>query len=251
MKNLLLTALLISFICPSLLGQVSVKDSSISFPAFFISSSVQFPGGDLADRFGVSATIGGGAFYKMQSNWSIDGQYSFMFGNQIEEKDLLANISTSTGAIIGSDGRFADVRLFERGFQVSLTAGKLFPFKKPNPNSGLVLKAGPAFIQHKIKIDPVGNTVPQLSEEYQKGYDRLSNGFGFYEFIGYQYLGNKRRINFVTGIELMQMSTKNQRSYNFDLKAADTEVKNDILIGIKFSWIVPLYKRSPDTFYYN
>lgn len=171
MKNLFLSGLLILLLGTCLQAQVSVKDSSISFPAFYISSSVQLPGADLADRFGINSTIGGGAFYKTQSNWIVDAQYSFMFGNQIEEKDLLANISTSTGAIIGSDGRFADVRLFERGFHVSLTVGKLFPLNKPNPNSGIVLKIGPAFIQHRIKIDPVGGTVPQLSEEYRKGYD--------------------------------------------------------------------------------
>ena len=164
---------------------------------------------------------------------------------------MLDSISTSTGAIISADGRFADVRLFERGYHITVTGGRLFPFKKPNPNSGLVLKLGPTFLRHKIKIDPIGNNVPQLTEEYRKGYDRLSYGIGFYEFIGYQYMGNKRRINFVAGIELMQVSTKNQRSFNFDQIKADTEVKNDFLFGLKLTWIVPLYKQSPDAFYYN
>ena len=251
MKKLIFIVLFYTLINPNLSAQVNVRDSSIRYSAFFISGALQFPGGDLADRFGVNSSIGLGFSHKTANQWIVEGHGNFMFGNKIEEKNILAAISTSTGAIIAADGRFADVRLFERGYQLAVTGGRLFPFKKPNPNSGFVIKIGPAFMQHKIKIDPIGNNVPQLSAEYRKGYDRLSYGFGLYEFFGYQYMGNKRRINFIMGIELLQVSTKNQRSFNFDQMKADTESKNDLIFGLKFSWIVPLYKQSPDTFYYN
>ena len=155
--------------CHILMAQVNVRDSSIRFSAFFISGALQFPGGDLSDRFGENTTVGLGFFHKTPSQWIFEGQGNFMFGNKIEEKNILSAISTSTGAIIAADGRFADVRLFERGYQIGVNVGKLFPFKKPNPNSGLVLKIGPTFMQHKIKIDPIGNNVPQLTKEYRKG----------------------------------------------------------------------------------
>ena len=106
-------------------------------------------------------------------------------------------------------------------------------------------------MQHKIKIETVGNTVPFLNKEYRKGYDHLSNGLALHQFIGYQYMGNKKTINFFAGFDFFEGFTQNRRDFNFDEMKKDEMKRKDILLGIKAGWILPLYKQAPNSFYYN
>jgi hypothetical protein len=79
----------------------------------------------------------------------------------------------------------------------------------------------------------------------------LSAGFGVHEFIGYFYFGNKRLINFFAGIELAQGFTKSLRGYDYDLRQTDTAMRKDLLYGVRIGWILPLYRKVPQQFYYN
>ena len=175
---------------------------------------------------------------------------SYLFGNKLKESGVLDSIKTADGHVINQNGIYAEVRLFERGFTGALNFGRLFNIWNRNPNSGIFFMAGAGFIQHKIKIDDIGNASPQLSKEMKKGYDRLTNGFAVTESIGYLFLGNKKTINFFGCIDVMQGFTEGRREWDYDLMRSDSGKRFDLLYGIRFGWILPLYKRTPDLYYY-
>ena len=172
----------------------------------------------------------------------------YFFGNQINEK-MFTSIATPEGNIIDREGQFANIKTYERGFTVSGTLGGMFHFKKPNPNSGIVVNMGFGFIQHKIRIEVIGNNVPALDKDYKKGYDKLTNGFLLTENIGYLYLSNNRMANFYFGLECLQGFTQNRRSFDYDSMSQDTKKRLDILYGARIAWILPLYKKPPSEFY--
>jgi hypothetical protein len=246
--------LLVLFILlsPSVLfSQASLKDSSISHFMASPSASFHVPGGNLKDRFGFNSAIGLSFDYKMKNQFSIGIDGSFLFGNRILETSMLDGLRTSDGDIIDADGNIANILIFERGFTTTLTTSYLFTWKKPNPNSGIFIRMGFGFIQHKIRIEHQNNAIPMLEGDYLKGYDRLTNGFLVSEFIGYRYLSNKRLLNFFAGFEFMQGFTKNRRDYNFDLMGPDDTKRIDLLSGIRFGWILPIYKQAPQELYFN
>jgi hypothetical protein len=213
-----------------------------------VSYGYYLPAGDMVKRFGNSSALQLNVDFKTRFNWILGVNGSYFFGKDIKES-LFEGIKTSGGNIISEDGEFADVRLYERGFTVSGSIGRLITFKRPNPNSGIRVDIGLGFMQHKIRIETIGNKVPQLSKEYKKGYDKLSNGFLLTESIGYQYLSNNRLANIYIGIDFMQGFTKSRRSYDYDMMQRDTRKRVDILLGGRIAWILPLYKKAPAEFY--
>lgn len=251
MKRVILTLLIIVSCFSSSYSQSGVKDSVIRFPFVGVSYGIYQPGGDLSDRFGVTSMLSGDVLFKSKKNLLFGFSGGFMFGDKVKEPDLLKSIYTQNEQIIGYDGLYADVRIFERGYQFSGTFGKIFAFKKPNPNSGIIVIGGPGFLQHKIRIENVGNTAPQLTKEYLKGYDRLTNGLMMREFVGYVYFSNHQLVNFYAGLEFIQAFTQSRRDYNFDIpEIKDNEKRTDLLYGFKVGWILPLYKKKPASYYF-
>jgi hypothetical protein len=139
-----------------------------------------------------------------------------------------------------------------RGFYAGLHIGKLFSIGLSNPRSGIRLGLGAGLLQHKIRIqDDPFKSVPQLSGEYKKGYDRLTNGFTITETVGYQVLSKNRRINLFAGFEFTQAFTQNRRDYNFDTMEKDENPRLDLLSGFRVSWILPFYfGKEADEIYY-
>ncbi|MBN4061824.1 hypothetical protein JYU20_01330 [Bacteroidales bacterium AH-315-I05] len=234
-------------------AQVNLKDSTVTVPLLNVSYSYQWPGGDMAKRFLSNSNIGVSLLVKTKKNWIFGVEGNFLWRDTIRGNSILDSIKTQpgeSGFVIDQNGEYGDIFLYERGFTVCLKAGKIIPFKKPNPNSGLLLLGGIGLLQHKIRIENKDKNVPQVQGDYAKGYDRLSNGILFTEFIGYQYLSNNRLLNFFFGVELMQAFTKNRRSYNFDTMQKDDTQRTDLLYGIRAGWTIPLYKKIPKEFYY-
>jgi hypothetical protein len=250
MKNFLIFSLAFSCTCASH-SQVNIKDSCIGTTLVSASYSFQVPAGDLAKRFGENSNTSLWVTRKTAKNFLFTLNGSFIFGNKIRENGILDSIKTSAGFIINSNGEPAIIRLYERGFYVTVSAGKVFSVFSPNPNSGIFVLAGGGFLQHKIRIEDIGNTAPQLTKDYKKGYDRLTNGGALFQFIGYQYLSSKRYLNFFAGFEFIEAWTHSRRSWDADLMKKDDASRIDLLSGIRAGWILPLYRRSPDAFYYN
>lgn len=232
-------------------SQVNVKDSALNISMFYPVYGFSMPGGDMADRFGFSHQIGAGYMYKGENNWSFAVEGALIFRDGVKNPaGVLSGIITEDGFIIDKTGVFANVMLFERGFSLWTKVGKLFPVIGPNPNSGLLVQIGAGMLQHKIRIEVPGNSAPQLYGDYKKGYDRLCNGPAISQFIGFQHLGNSRKINFFAGLEFVQAFTFSRRSYYFNDMIRPNEKRLDLLNSIKIGWYLPLYKKTPQKFYY-
>lgn len=234
----------------ALSAQKSIKDSTIIIPHFDLVYSMQFPGGDLVERFGLFNTIGGAFYVKDKKGfvYGFDGQ--FQFGNQVKE-NTVTNLQTSNGTIINRDGSYAAMRFFMRGFRFTGQFGKVFNVLSPNPNSGIKVLVGAGFWQHRIRVDDQQTRTPQIKFPYQKGYDRMSNGFMLTQFVGYQFFSNSRLVNFYVGMEFNEGFTQNRRAYNFNEKRKDDSPRTDFSYGFKLGWVVPFYKKAPRDFYYN
>lgn len=228
------------------------NDSVYSAFAFSATYGYQVPGGDLAKRFGNNSNAGAAAWYKSQKNYLFNVQWTYLFGEHLLETGILDSISTADGFVIDKEGKTADIRKFERGFTLNASAGKVFNgFMSPNPNSGFMLMGGVGMLQHKIRILDNGSRSPQLAGDYLKGYDRLTSGLSFTEFLGYWYMGKHRYINFYAGFEAVQAFTKSRRSWDYDLMRADTQKRTDLLYGFRVGWVIPIaYRNSSNLYYY-
>jgi hypothetical protein len=211
----------------------------------------QWPGGDMADRFGSNSTLGAGFLEKTSSNWLFGVEYNYLFGNNIKDGfDIFKGIMTSDGNIINGDGTPGVVALFERGHIVGAKFGKLIPVLKSDRNSGIFFTLGAGYIQHKIRIEVQNESTPQLKGDYKRGYDRLSGGFMLSQSIGFLYFGQSKLFNFTVSIEAFEGWTKPYRDYYFDTMAPPDGNKFDFLIGPKIAWVIPFRKRAVNAFYY-
>ncbi len=250
MRKLLIILLLITFFIQGR-SQSTVSDTTLSAFIPFFSFSYQFPGGDIAERYGQNATIGGGFHYKTNKNWLWTGEINFIFGNDVKNAEsILSMVQTHDGYIIDGNGTYALYALYERGFSIHAKAGKVIPVLHSNPNSGLFVSGGIGYLMHRMKIDNQHHTAPQISYDYAKGYDRLNGGVVFSEFVGWFFMGKTRILNFYGGIELQQAFTKSRRDYVFDLMKKDTNKYKDLFFGIKIGWMIPVNRRMPEAYYY-
>lgn len=229
----------------------NMRDSIVS--SGFVSATYGYyvPGGDLADRFGNNSTIGAYGGYKSNTNHFFALQWNYLFGEKVKEIGILDSIATTEGYIIDIEGKLADIRIFERGFTLHAQYGYVFPIKgfSPNPNSGLLVTIGVGMMQHKIRILDNGARSPQLRGDYLKGYDRMTSGISFSQFVGYWYMSSSRYVNFYAGLEAFQGITKSRRSWDYDLMRADTRTRTDLLWGVRVGWVIPLYRRSKGDYF--
>jgi hypothetical protein len=232
-------------------AQVNVKDSLLYVPMLIPTVGLGIPTQDFAQRFGTFTQIGLDFLWKTPKGWLVGIDYQFLFGSQVKETGILDGILTKDDFLIGADGTLYDVRLQLRGMRAMGRIGKQVPLWGPNRNSGIFSTLGIGFLQHKIRYEFERNAdIPQLNETYIKGYDRLSNGMAVSSALGYFFLGNKRRVNFFASIEYLAGFTQNRRSYNYDLNAPDLSKRFDGMVIFRAGWILPLYERKPDEFYF-
>jgi hypothetical protein len=250
LKYISLTLFLI-FRFVDLEAQHNMRDSLISFPMIGVVAAYQIPGGDLAESFGNNINIGGVFQWKFGNNYLIGLEGNFLFGETVKDRYFLDRFKTPDGYIIDGSGGYAEIFLSERAMKFELKAGKIFPVIGNNKNSGLMATIGAGYFQHKIRIELPGGTIPYLTGEYLKGFNRLTNGLSLTEFIGYMNFSSKRLINFYAGFEFTQGFTRNRRAQNFDTGTNDPDLHTDLLFGIRVGWVFPLYKRMADKTYLN
>jgi hypothetical protein len=232
-------------------AQSLLKDSVMNAFLIEFQYGYFFPGGDMKDRFGNCSAVGSGMKYKLKKNYIVGMEGHFLFGGTVKEPDLLKAVTTQNeGYLIGAEGVFEDYTLSERGFLIKVEWGKIFSFKKPNVNSGIYMSVGTGMLQHKIRIEVDEDKVPYLNKEYKKGYDRLSSGVAFSQFIGYRYFSPYRFLNCFIGMEFTQAFTKNRRSWNYDTNSAPTGTRTDLLYGFKAGLLIPIYRNQTEKYYY-
>ncbi len=222
---------------------------------FIINANGQFdmPAGDMAKRFGNSYRVGPAIMYKTFSNFLFGAKFDFIMGGKVKEDSLMINIrdkysgqNTRLYEFINGSGQRIGVPVYERGYAVGLSFGKIFSFSKQHPDNGFTAIGTVGFIQHKINIFDKDKTVPQLRGNYRKGYDRLTNG-GFGEvFIGYSYFGNNGLLNFTIGFDALVGVTQGRRDYLYDVMRADNQQRVDVLYGIRGGWYIPIFRRKSE-----
>lgn len=208
-----------------------------------------FPGGDLANRFGTIHNIGGGGLLKLKSNWLLGLDVSYQFGTEVSEdisRGILGNIGNSTGSVLNTAGNPEIISIGERGLNGFVKAGKVIPIGSGNPNSGIVFMCGFGYVSTKVNINTPNSSIPTLTEDLKKGYDRLSMGWAATQFVGYYFQSKDRKINFYLGFDIIEASTKNVRGYNYDQRAADDGVHTDLLYGPRIGWMIPIYLTTKD-----
>lgn len=217
-----------------------------------LNGNFDMPAADMGKRFGVSYRVGPSMFYKTKSNWIIGAKVDFIFGNKIKEDSFLANIEGYEKSHIAFNGYRVNINTFERGYMVGLQLGKIIALNDSRPDNGLMLLTTAGFLQHKILISTKNaGDVPQLSGDYVKGYDRLSNGLFLEQFIGYTHFATDGLINFNIGFDIMAGFTKGRRAYLFDVRRPGTDSRVDILYGIRGAWYIPVFKRKSEEFYFQ
>ena len=240
------------FICLISLMQLnaqSVKDSSFRIIMTGVHFSGQLPQNNLAQRFGPNLSAGVDLIWKTKRNFLFGVEGSFFWSKNVRE-DVVASMKNSDGFITDNEGYPADLRLTENGWNFAAKVGMIIPHTGHNPNSGIFFTVGAGYIQHKIKLYDANQKIAAVKGDLKKGYDRLSGGFALSQFIGYQYLSHNRLANFNFGVEFYEGFTKSFRGFNYDTGLKDTQNRIDVLMGLRFTWILPLYKRAKDFYYY-
>ncbi len=245
--------LFLPFIGFELNGQGTPPKSPPQNPAFLfgLEYGLNLPGADLADRFGQNLKIGGSISFLPQNRSDHFGlKASYYFGDTVKQ-DVLAHLRDQNGYILGINYEYAQVKLRQRGFEISAFYSKIFPFGKSNPRTGIRADLGVGLYQHWIRLQDDFVTAAQLNDPYDKGYDRMTNGLALTQFLGYHYMSKDKRINFYAGFEFLQAFTQNRRYYDFATMGVDTQKRTDLMYGIKVGWILPVYiEKSPETLYY-
>lgn len=245
--------LLTSFIASSLFSQKG--DDKIFFDdAFLISPnySFQLPMSDMYNSYGFNHNIGLELGYKFKQNWLISVEGNFLFGSKVKDESHLNSILTTEGSVIGLDGDLESVNLSGRGMNLMAKFGKIIHFSPKMPNSGLLLKFGIGYIDHKILIDTKDANVPQLSKELKTGYDRFTSGVAFSQYVGLIKLEKKKFLNLSFGVELTEGITQNRRPFDFGTGQKMNNTRLDLLIGFKFNWYLPVFMgtSNKDEYYY-
>lgn len=211
------------------------------------------PGGDMAQRFGFTNITGGEVGYKFKNGLYMTGGMMFLFGRDVHEPNHMDNLKYNGSIILNFNGSPAEIRTWERGYTVPVRVGWIFPRLDPfraNANSGPFLEIGAQFIQHKIRIEDIGNQVPSLARVFRPGYDRLTNGIGMMQSVGYRYYSTGKLINFFVSLDLMQNFTESRRDVQYDVNNWNPKPRTDILAGFRVGWTIPIYRVSKSTFYY-
>lgn len=224
-------------------------DTCIGVPLVAVHFGGQLPGGDLAKRFGPALNAGGSFLYKTKRNLVFGVESNYFFGKNVKE-DITSSLKSSAGFVLDNDGYPADLRITERGVGVHVVGGKIFKFLSANPNSGLMFTVGAGFLQHKVHLYDAQQRIAAVRGDLRYGYDRLTTGYSFSQFIGYLFLSENRLANFYAGFEFYQARTKSIRKFNYDTGLPDEQPRTDLIYGFRLGWILPLYKKKPKEYYY-
>jgi len=245
----------------------NIAKESIPVSMFQVTYAAQLPALDTRTDYGFTNTIGGSFIHKTQGNWLFTANGNFIFGNQIKGSriELLGEgITTIYGEVIGGGGLPTSLAFFQRGLHFQAEVGKLFPLA-PNPNSGIFVQVGAGYLWNRMRIDyqiEVQNPPQPLMDDYQYGYDKMRGGFALHGEAGYLILSNTRVYNLSVSLEVTYARTRSLRDYDFRVFYDENgephlmgyndknQRFNDLYYGIRVGWMIPVYQRQPDEYYY-
>ncbi|MEN9699200.1 MAG: hypothetical protein RLZZ301_398 [Bacteroidota bacterium] len=235
-----------------LLAQVS-GSTSVGVPMVGVHYGGAFSGGDLAARYGYFNRLGFTAGYKFKSQWYVGLESDFWFSDNVRLTGLFDALVDSHGTITSDAGVPASILVYPRGVHANVQFGRLFPLNTRNENSGILVHVGTGYMLHHLRIESNSDVVPSLELDYKKGYDRLTTGINFQQFVGYSFQNNKGPYSFYAGLYFQQGLTYNRRTINFDQPniPVSTLQRLDLQTGFRIGWYIPFYSSEPRDYYYN
>ncbi len=251
-KPLALVVALLLIACTGfeLCAQGKVEEEKIRMSLFQFQGGGYLVYGDMAELYGPMASVGFSYAYKTKTNWLFGADFNYLFSNNVNDADTrFHELRFSNGFVLGNEGEFVRVLVQMRGFATGFYTGKILPIIGPNPNSGLVLKLGLNYFEHRTWIESREAELPHLEGDYRKGYDRKRGGFATHQFIGYQNFSNSRFTNFYVGFDFYQGFTTDYRTFNIDAIEFTNGNYFDFVWGFKVGWVIPVYKQLDDRFY--
>lgn len=210
------------------------------------SYGIHLPLADMAENYKYNFSLAGKVQYIFSNNFAVGLVGDFQFIDDMKT-DVVANLREEEGFIIDRFGQLSDVQLGQRGFFLGASISYLIPVLKNYKRSGIEVRFEAGYEQHWVRIEVLGSDIFALSDEYKKGYDRMTTGFAMRQYIGYRHLDRNRLLNFFGGFDIMQAFTQNRRGYNFDTRKEDTKDRIDILVGVRIGITLPIYIYTPET----
>ena len=241
-----LAVILMSLVPLMGVSQRDLKSESVFTPIYGLTYKGSLPGGDFADRWGYNNAIGAEVNFKLKSNLTFGLESQFLFGNTFKQEEIFDNLINEDGNITNMAGQQGDILLLLRGANFTAQLGYVF-----TKIAGLWINGGVGYQFHKIRIEHTYDEIPQFKDPYIKGYDKLAMGIVAKQFIGYLQQGSKQYLNFYAGFEFAQGFNKNVRTYNFDTEGPEPELRLDLFYGFKVGWMIPIYKRQLQEYYYD
>lgn len=239
---------LISALCFS---QAPGRDS---LRAWLIEAGISYYGtaGELGERLNSGSSAGIGVAYKTQKNWIWGVEASYLYSNNVADPTaVVSGFKFEQQSILNTVGNLANINVDHRGFEAYAVVRKTLPWLNANPNSGLQVGFGAGATTFWYNITSNDQSVPQIQDEYDKGYDKLSAGLALKQAISYHYMAPRRTFNFRISFEVGQTFTEDLRGYNYSSGQKISERQFSLTYGLKAHWILPIYqeKRNQEYFY--
>lgn len=220
------------------LGAFTQSTSNISLQ---FSYGLDLPGGDLSDRFGLDYNAAAGLDYIWDNGWFAGYHTHMLLGSNVKE-DVISNLRTTEGNLIGQQKNQAIISLRQRAFLNGIHFGKFINISNSSFSHGPRLSLGSSVFSHYIIFNDESATVNQLLGQYGSGYDRLTRGLTIEQFIGYQYTNENGGVNVFGGFQFVQGFTQNVRPVNFDTRITDDSNRLDLLFGFRLGVYIRLFE---------
>jgi hypothetical protein len=216
-----------------------------------VNGTFDMPGADMAKRFGPGYRVGVSGHFKSQKGWLFGGKLDFLNGNSIREDSMFYGVSNEEQSFINQDGQRLFVERFRRGFMLGAEVGRLFTLKPTVPDAGILVMTGFGFMQHRVLIKDKSESIVALSGDYRKGYDRLVNGLYLEQYLGYLYMSNSGLVNFHIGLDFVAGFTQGRRDFLYDVRRPGTDKRLDLMFGVRGGWILPIFKRKSEDYFFE
>ena len=213
-----------------------------------IDYAFHLPEGDMKTDYYQSNSVGGQLAYLSPKNWIFGISGQAIFADRVKT-DVLAPLRESNGQLITLYGDMGYTSLGERGFIFTGQVGKLFSLNNKNRRHNLEVRLGAGYMEHwtRIRLMTREEELPQLQEDYLKGYDQRRAGLSLQQFIGYRYMSQNRMFNFFVGLDLNQAFTTSVRGWDYHLRQADTSTQFDVLYGLRAGFCIPFFIYTENT----
>ncbi len=210
------------------------------------------PGMDLKKEYGNYGEIGGGIQYQAKNRLFFGLEFGYLFGNGVKN-DPVSNLRDEDGQVIGTNGSYANFKVFQRAFQFPmLKLGYTLKLNKKavwNTLGGLNVSAGGGYFGNWTYIQDLSKKTPQFQEQFKDGYDRYRSGPGFGVWLGYLYLPESGKINFHLEAGYCQFFMESKRFDFVTMEPAGIK-KTDAMFQLRLKICFTVRSRLQQTYYY-